>query len=82
MLSLIGSIRYNTGASFAKISKVINDVTRYSFSQTAIFRGYEKLCDSLEPVANKIATDVMNSDSIQIDETSHKLVEESKGSKN
>lgn len=80
LLALNQSIRFRTGASFEKISQLLEDQTNVKLSQTAIHKGYTLLCDSLETVANEIATDVMNSEYINIDETSHKLVLEGKQS--
>lgn len=80
LLSFVTSSRTRTGASYERISLLIEDSTGVKISQTAIHRGYSLVCDSLKPVAIKIATEVMNSDYVQIDETSHKLVFEGKRS--
>ena len=79
-LAFLTSARYRTGGSFENLSRMIEDISGVRLSQTALNRGLSKVCDSLEPVAVDIATEVMNSDYFNIDETGHKLVLERKRS--
>ena len=79
-LTFISTARYRTGGSFEKLSKLIGDNSEIKPSQTTLNRGLSEVCEILEPVADKIATDVMNSDWMNIDETGHKLVLQGKRS--
>ena len=84
-LTFITTARYRTGGSFENLSKLIEDNAGVKPSQTALNRGLSKVSSLLEPVADTIASEVMNSEWINIDETGHKLVLEgnraNKGSK-
>jgi len=80
LLTLMTTTRSRTGASFEGISKLIEDNSEVKISQTALNRGLSKVSGILEPIADEIATEVMNSDYINIDETGHKLVLEGKKS--
>jgi len=79
-LTFLTTARYRTGGSFENLSKLIEDNSGVKPSQTALNRGLSKVSDLLEPVADKIASEVMNSDWLNIDETGHKLVLEGKKS--
>jgi hypothetical protein len=79
-LTFLSTTRYRTGSSFENISKLIEDNSKVNLSQTAYNRGLSEVCNTLEPIANKFATEVMNSDYFNIDETGHKLVVEGKKS--
>jgi hypothetical protein len=84
-LTFLTTARFRTGGSFENLSKLIEDNAGVKPSQTALNRGLSKISTLLEPVADTIATEVMNSKWINIDETGHKLVLEGnrakKGSK-
>lgn len=79
-LTFMTSARYRTGGSFENLSRMVEDISGVKPSQTTLNRALSKVSDSLEPVADEIATEVMNSDFINIDETGHKLVLEGKKS--
>ncbi|MCK5254913.1 MAG: transposase, partial [Deltaproteobacteria bacterium] len=80
-LNFMTSARYRTGGSFENLSRMIDDISEVKPSQTALNRALSKVSDSLESVADEIATEVMNSDYVNIDETGHKLVLEGKRSR-
>ena len=79
-LAFMTSARYRTGGSFENLSRLMNDFSGVKPSQTALNPGLSKVSDILEPIHNNIASEVMNSDYINIDETGHKLVLEGKKS--
>jgi Mg2+ and Co2+ transporter CorA len=79
-LTFMTSARSHTGGSFENLSRMVEDISDVKPSQTSLNRALSKVCDSLEPVANEIAVEVMNSDYFNIDETGHKLVLEGKRS--
>ena len=79
-LTFMTSARYRTGGSFENLSRMVEDISGYKPSQTTLNRALAKVSDALEPIANKIAVEVMNSDYVNIDETGHKLVLEGKRS--
>ena len=79
-LTFMTSARYRTGGSFENLSRMVEDISGYKPPQTTLNRGLALVSDSLEPISNRIAVDVMNSDYVNIDETGHKLVLEGKRS--
>lgn len=79
-LTFVTATRYHTGGSFENISRLVEDIAGIKPSQTMLNRAIARVCDSLEPVADELATEVMNSDFIHMDETGHKLVQEGKRS--
>lgn len=80
LLTLVTTMRYRTGASFENIAQLLYDHTNKKLSLTAINRGFGKLCESLKPESDEIASEVINSKYTQFDETGHKLVLEGKAS--
>ncbi len=78
LLTLVTTLRYRTGASFENIAQLLYDHTDKKLSLTAINRGFGKICESLKPVSDEIASKIINSKYTQFDETGHKLVLEGK----
>lgn len=81
LLALVTTSRYRTGGSFENIAQLIADNSTIKPSQTTMNRGVAAVSEALEQEAEKIGKEVMNSDWVNIDETSHKLVEEGKKGK-
>ncbi len=80
LLTMVATTRYRTGASFENIAQLLYDHTDKKLSLTALNRGFGVLCNSLKPLADEIASEVINSKYTQFDETGHKLVLEGKKS--
>ncbi|MHA1912167.1 MAG: IS66 family transposase [Candidatus Kariarchaeaceae archaeon] len=75
-LSFLTTARFHTGSSFENLSQLISDNTGIKPSQTALNRGLAAVCDLLEPFAEEIALQVINSEWITIDSTEHAFVEQ------